>query len=135
MTQNRDRKEKIRELAAATGMPYTAAARKLAYPPRSTASAAYAQGRGWRVTIPETAKHGGRSISWPVARPWNDRGIFIRQIAADLDCYGWDVAVWPDEITADVTIPLVRNLCGHRLDEVGRLHQAAGVTGPRRLTL
>jgi len=128
MTQNRDRKEKIRELAAATGLPYTAAARKLAAPRRSSASVTYAEGRGWRVTIPETARYGGRPVSWPVARPWNHRGIFVGQIAAGLDCYGWDAAAWPDEITADVTIPLVRNVHGHRLDEVERLHQAAGVT-------
>ncbi len=46
----------------------------------------------WRVTIPQTAKYGGRPVSWPTARPWDDRGIFIRQVAADLDCYGWDAA-------------------------------------------
>lgn len=128
MTQNRDRKEKIRDLATATGLPYTAAARKLAEPPRSSASATYAESRGWRVTIPETAGYGGRRVSWPAGRPWNDRGVFVAQVAADLECYGWDAAAWPDEITADVTIPLARNVHGHRLDEAGRLHQAAGVT-------
>ena len=45
-----------------------------------------------------------------------------------LGCYGWDAAAWPGEITAAMTIPLARNASGHRIDEAGRLHQAAGVS-------
>jgi hypothetical protein len=45
-----------------------------------------------------------------------------------LDCYGWDAAAWAAEITTTMTIPLVRNTSGHRIDEAERLHQAAGVT-------
>jgi hypothetical protein len=48
--------------------------------------------------------------------------------ARRLGCHGWDAAAWPGEITAAMTIPLVRSISGHRADEAGRLHRAAGVS-------
>ena len=66
----------------------------------------------------------GRSVE----ATWNDRDTLMKQVAAELDCYGWDAVTWPDEISTEMTIPLARNTSGHRIDEAERLHQAAGVT-------
>ncbi len=128
MTQNKDRKQAIRSLADALGVPYSAAARRLGSPRRSAAVVEYTGSQGWRVTIPETAGQGGRGVWTPQAGGWQ-RALYDG-VARDVGCYGWDPAGWPDapSLPERFEVPLVRNVCGHRTDEAERLHQAAGVT-------
>lgn len=128
MTQNKDRKQAIRELVHATGLAYSEAARQLDSPRTADATVTRVDGRGWRVVIPETAGRGGRPLSWRAGVPWDDRDTLIKQVARDAACYGWAAITWPTEITAEMTIPLARNTRGHRIDEAERLHQAAEVT-------
>lgn len=132
MTQNKDRKQAIRELADSLGVPYAVAARRLDSPRRAEATAVREE-KAWRIVHPEIQGRGGDTLSWRVGVPWDDRDTFIEMAGRHLGCYGWDAA-WPGEITAAMTIPLVRNASGHRADEAGRLHQAAGVTTTQRTT-
>ncbi len=128
MTQHKDRKARIRARMAETGEPYSEAARQFDSPRTADATVTRVDGRGWRVVIPETAERGGRTLSWPVGVPWDDRDTLIKKVAGDVDCYGWAAVTWPAEVTTEMTIPLARNTSGHRIDEAERLHQAAGVT-------
>lgn len=147
MTTNKARKTAIRRRMAATGEPYTVAARQLAddLPPRrtATATAAYtATGRytedqgwtysGWRLTIHDP-QHDDREVpgpAWTIGAAWNDRSTAADLLGSVLAERGWTATGWPDGevVPVEFTIPLRRNDLGLREDEADELYAAAGVT-------
>jgi hypothetical protein len=141
VTDDRARKKAIRARMAATGEPYTVAARALdatggATGPVPTGSriaiaTVTLDGHRWRITTSDGSypESRGGTMGWRDGVPLTDRVCFLEQVGRELAVHGWDITGpdLPDPVPPAVELALVRNERGRDLDEVERLHREAGV--------
>jgi hypothetical protein len=137
-SRNRARTRAIRARMAAAGEKFNGAARVLGAGSltrrTTTASATYEPQHGlhhgWRLTVDDIGYHDGAGrLPWPVGVEHTDPAAFVRGVQMELAGYGWDLASRSIEepIATPVTLELVRNDRGLRLDEVTALHSSAVV--------